>query len=319
MFSSKDARGIDRSTLIDPHESHAGAMEMSVIRMSESDDTPRHTSNEIEHGEAGQLLLPQGYSQNTFALPQWIRNHFNFGNVSNYVTFFVMILGLMIRASVPDSESSVGRYILSLGLFGFAGGITNWLAIKMLFDQVPFLYGSGVVPRRFKEIRETVKNTIMKTFFDSDYLQRYIMRRKEQFLSGVDIEAKVKEFVSSPTMDQHIDDALTKIQNGPEGMLLAMMGITIQQVKMLIKPFILNFAVGAAPKMLENIDVKTLINMDKIRDELDHMMTDKLEELTPDRVKALLEDVIRTHLGWLIVWGNVFGAVIGLISAIAGY
>jgi len=29
--------------------------------------------------------------------------------------------------------------------------------------------------------------------------------------------------------------------------------------------------------------------------------------------------VIREHLGWLVVWGNVFGAVIGLVSALFGY
>lgn len=37
-------------------------------------------------------------------------------------------------------------------------------------------------------------------------------------------------------------------------------------------------------------------------------------ELTPERVKQLMEDVIREHLGWLIVWGNVFGGVIGIIA-----
>ena len=80
------------------------------------------------------------------------------------------------------------NYVLSVGLFGFAGGITNWLAIKMLFDRIPGtrpgceirsciytcsmstiwlhihiyavvgLTGSGVIPRRFKEIRNTVKS-----------------------------------------------------------------------------------------------------------------------------------------------------------------
>lgn len=32
-----------------------------------------------------------------------------------------------------------------------------------------------------------------------------------------------------------------------------------------------------------------------------------------------MEQVIRTHLGWLIVWGNVFGALIGVISLALGY
>eukprot|EP00494_Astrolonche_serrata_P011523 UN11608 len=47
----------------------------------------------------------------------------------------------------------------------FAGGVTNWLAVTMLFDEIPFLYGSGVIPRRFKEIRQAVKKVIMEKFF----------------------------------------------------------------------------------------------------------------------------------------------------------
>ena len=43
------------------------------------------------------------------------------------------------------------------------------------------------------------------------------------------------------------------------------------------------------------------------------------QELTPEKVKSLMEEVIRTHLGWLIVWGNVFGSLIGILSVVAGY
>ena len=36
-----------------------------------------------------------------------------------------------------------------------------------------------------------------------------------------------------------------------------------------------------------------------------------METLTEQKVTRLLEFVIRGHLGWLVVWGNVFGAIIG--------
>lgn len=44
----------------------------------------------------------------------------------------------------------------------------------MLFDKIPGIVGSGVIPGRFKEIRETVKDTIMVTFFDREYLKGYM-------------------------------------------------------------------------------------------------------------------------------------------------
>ena len=51
--------------------------------------------------------------------------------------------------------------MLAFGLFGFAGGVTNWLAITMLFDEVPGLYGSGIIPKQFKQIKATMKTMIM--------------------------------------------------------------------------------------------------------------------------------------------------------------
>ena len=44
-----------------------------------------------------------------------------------------------------------------------------------------------------------------------------------------------------------------------------------------------------------------------------------LQELTAERVKKLIEVVMRVHLGWLVVWGNIFGGVIGLVSELVGY
>ena len=74
-----------------------------------------------------------------------------------------------------------------ISLTPFTGGITNWLAIKMLFDEVPGLYGSGVIPKRFKEIRQTVKNVILGTFFDEVYLKKYLNGKAKSFLEGANL------------------------------------------------------------------------------------------------------------------------------------
>jgi uncharacterized membrane protein YheB (UPF0754 family) len=40
----------------------------------------------------------------------------------------------------------------------------------------------------------------------------------------------------------------------------------------------------------------------------------RLEELTPQMVKIIVQDMIQKHLGWLVVWGGVFGGLIGLLT-----
>jgi Na+/H+ antiporter NhaD/arsenite permease-like protein len=42
----------------------------------------------------------------------------------------------------------------------------------------------------------------------------------------------------------------------------------------------------------------------------------RLEELTPKMVKEIVQDMIKEHLGWLVIWGAVFGGLIGLASAV---
>ena len=67
------------------------------------------------------------------------------------------------------------------------------------------------------------------------------------------------------------------------------------------------------------LNLDALLNAETLHGEIDGLMTEKLQELTPEKVKELMEDVIRTHLGWLVVWGNVFGSLIGLASVALGY
>ena len=41
----------------------------------------------------------------------------------------------------------------------------------------------------------------------------------------------------------------------------------------------------------------------------------RLDELTPGMVKDIVKGMIAEHLGWLVVWGGVFGGLIGLLSS----
>ena len=75
------------------------------------------------------------------------------GNLTIICIVLLCMTGVILRLALPEHPNqkwcTVGRtetatcYLLSFGLFGFAGGFTNWLAIIMLFRRVPLLYGSG--------------------------------------------------------------------------------------------------------------------------------------------------------------------------------
>ena len=118
------------------------------------------------------------------------------GNVSNLISLILLIAASGARRGINGSE-----WVLAVGLFGFAGGATNWLAVKMLFDRVPLLYGSGVIPARFRAIREAVKDAIMRYFFDEEYLERFFAER----MAGNDVGEKVQTVLASDEVDAIID------------------------------------------------------------------------------------------------------------------
>jgi len=276
-------------------------------------------SGSLDHDQAKQRLIKSKYMEDdNVTFGEKIRRFFNKGNNSNLFTFLIMITGILLRAFLGH-ENVFAKYILAFGIFGFAGGITNWLAIKMLFDKIPLLYGSGVIPQQFKEIRQTIKDVILDTFFDPKFLDKYVSQKAGQFTSSLNLEEKIKQMLESPIVDQIIDEKLIELGTRPEGMFLTMMGITPASLKPMIKPFVLGMGADIGPLLLNNFDISKIFNISKLRGEIDSLMTTKLQELTPEIVKKLMEQVIRTHLGWLIVWGNIFGSFIGIVSTVAGF
>jgi len=248
----------------------------------------------------------------------------NISFLSNCTSFSILVLGIILSNTV-GKDSATGhtfsRYVLSFGLFAFAGGITNWLAVKMLFDKVIFLYGSGVIPRRFVEIRTALKEMIMTSFFDEEYMRDYMQNNND---NTVDIEKACYELIASDKMSTMMDKKLNEQLQNPL-VVIMMAGFGIQNPASLIplvKPMLMNFAKGMVPDIQKSINEaleKKAGDAKKMRKKIDTLLEDRLQYLTADAVKKLLENVIRRHLHWLVIWGNVFGGFIGFISALASW
>ena len=62
-----------------------------------------------------------------------------------------------------------------------------------------------------------------------------------------------------------------------------------------------------------------LVSSEDVIREVENLLYEKLVMITPVLVRERMEEIIRDHLGWRVVWGIVFGAVIGMASVLAGY
>ena len=205
-----------------------------------------------------------------------------------------------------------GRNALMLaGLFALSGALTNWLAVYMLFERIPGLYGSGIIALRFDQFKESIRSLIMENFFTRENFIRVTQNtlphtiQPELVMDKIDFDKVFRGFVAV-------------IQNSSFGGMFTLFGGE-KVIEPMREPFKKEFE-RQASEILLNIDVASVLQKETdfeiFRSKIASMVDTTVNELTPQRVKEIVEEMIRTHLGWLVVWGGVFGALIGFISAV---
>ena len=72
---------------------------------------------------------------------------------------------LLVGFSMVFLEAPYQHVVFNVGIFALSGALTNWLAIVMLFEKIPFLYGSGVIPQKFESFKSGIKAMVMPAIF----------------------------------------------------------------------------------------------------------------------------------------------------------
>lgn len=208
--------------------------------------------------------------------------------------------------------------VLSVGLFALSGAITNWLAIHMLFEKVPGLYGSGVIPARFEDFKEGIHTLIMEQFFTKENFERFYestatAKTGEHFDFGPIIE----ETDLSPSFDALI----SAVMESSFGSMLSMVGGK-DALTPLKEPFVEKMKISLqditkSAEFQETVhqQLSSSTATGDIHEKVDGVVQKRLDELTPQLVKDIIQQMIRDHLGWLVVWGGLFGGLIGLAAA----
>jgi len=205
--------------------------------------------------------------------------------------------------------------LLNTGLFALSGAITNWLAIYMLFERVPGLYGSGVIPLHFEDFKTGINELIMNQFFNRENVEKFFANSSGSKILP-DFEAVFKKVNLNPAFDS----LLEVIENSSFGPMLSMVG-GVQALEPLREPFKEKLQV-AVQKISKTDPFKEALReqladlsaSDNILQKVEGIVSNRLDELTPNMVKEIVERMIQKHLGWLVVWGGVFGGLIGLIT-----
>ena len=219
--------------------------------------------------------------------------------ITNILALILTIYGLY--SPIYSAE------IFMAGLFALSDGVTNWIAIHMLFEKIPFLYGSGIIPQRFEEFKLGIKELILAEFFSKKNLESFIKENlnenKNSFLDNIDhdyIFIKLIEAIKESSLGSFVDLV------GGEKSLQPLKEPIRKKIQEIFDDF---KKTGEEKINTQNYDV--FDNLEKIIDK-------RLEELTPNQVKDIIKNIIEKHLGWLVVWGGVFGFLIGISLGLIG-
>ena len=158
----------------------------------------------------------------------------------------------------------------------------------------------------------------MEHFFTTENVERLLESESATGVGAIDPNL-VKDAVDYDRVFDKISDAVMESRLGS---MLGMFGgksalSALQEpVERVLKGVVEDIATSedfreALVKAVDGHDVA-----ESIARKVDKIVAGRLDELTPDDVKRIVQDMIREHLGWLVVWGGVFGGLIGLLTSL---
>ena len=207
--------------------------------------------------------------------------------------------------------------ILSVGLFALSGAFTNWLAVHMLFEKVPLLYGSGVIPANFEQFKSAIKVMMMEQFFTKENIDNFMSEK-----GGKAHQFKLSPIIEKVDLAPAFDTLVDVVEKSSLGSMLAMFGGT-EALRPLKDPFIekmkgsmidITESQAFSELLREQLEQPSVIA--DMQDKVSEIIDIRLAELTPKMVKEIIQTMIKKHLGWLVVWGGVFGGLFGLAAAL---
>ncbi len=230
---------------------------------------------------------------------------FNKSFMTNFLAAMIVVAGYF--------SPVYADLIKTIGFFALSGALTNWIAIHMLFEKVPLLYGSGIIPNRFEEFKGSIKDLMMHQFFTVENVAQFIESEEQEGERVLNLEP----LLAAVDYERIFDGLIASIMESSFGAMVQMMGGQ-DALTPLKEPFTTKMQVTLT-EMVESDRFKAALkqglNAQQIGEDIifkiETVIDKRLAELTPLLVKEMVQHIIRQHLGWLVVWGGFFGGILG--------
>ncbi|ETV68587.1 hypothetical protein H257_15563 [Aphanomyces astaci] len=245
------------------------------------------------------------------------------GDLTNLFCMLVALAGLVILGCSGD-YTLVGKTLALVGGCGLGAGMMNALFVHLLFRRVRGCVGAGVFHRQAKEIAIQLQRLMVHTFFSPTTLAGYAKSFDSR--QGA-VTATVRSRLDQPDSHIALVNAFTSVASTPSGAVLnsfAGMFGGIEPMVPKIRPLVIALAAEwdqQHPSLLSRIQAVTGASsedvvLQRLSQEIGNFLHTRAMRLEPAEVAAMLQTLVAPHLTWIVVWGNVFGLVLGGIVAL---
>ncbi|EDO41946.1 predicted protein [Nematostella vectensis] len=267
-------------------------------------------------------------------------NHSSFkfnpkSSISTLLTLIMLLIGIVLVETFKTKEEkaiksngmkslnkftseSIGAGFITFshilratGLFGFAGGITNWIGIKIIFNRMPGLLCRGFLAKHFTVARGTLASFLLEVFFSPTHIRHHTREREQALLEPQNFEQHLHSVLSSDEMTTLIDTQVDSLMATAEGLTLRSLGMSKDKLRKLVKTYILDMKSFISTLLIQSIQSSDLTNAEKIREQVVDLIATRTQQMTQEQVKQFVYDSLYKHVMWLVLWGNVFGAIVG--------
>jgi len=219
-------------------------------------------------------------------------------------------VAIALVGSSYGCDGFLAKALLNGGLFALSGAVTNQLAIHMLFEKVPYLYGSGIIIDRFVSIREALKTLIMEQFFTPEKIESFVQAQEKV----MDLTPVIEETDFTPAYTALVKSIMESSLGGMLGMFGGESIIEKFKEPFLVKIKAATIEISQSESFINAVNTHVHKGSGDLGNTIETIVTARLQELTPIMIKEMLHGLMKEHLGWLVVWGGVFGGLIGVMS-----